>query len=183
MMSDSKFPGWNSDGGHGNVERLPLEITPARLRDPSIIPPRPWLYGTILLRGFITVTVAPGGVGKSQMAMAIALSVASNKAFLGHHIHKQVNAWILNLEDPLDEMDRRLAALMIHHNIYINDVQNKLFMNSGRDRSLVVAKLGDDGSTVVFPDKEAIIQKGRAAQIGLIVVDPYIRSHELDENS
>jgi hypothetical protein len=182
MMTDSKFPGWN-DGGGDNVTRLPLEITPARLRDPRAIPPRPWLYGTILLRGFITVTVAPGGVGKSQLAMAIALAIASGRKFLGHHIHHQVNSWILNLEDPLDEMDRRLAALMIHHSIGVDEVQGRLFMNSGRDRPLVVAKLAEDGSTVVFPDKEEIIKKGRAAQVGHIVVDPYVRSHELDENS
>jgi hypothetical protein len=183
MMTDSKFPGWNDGGDSGNVTRLPLEITPASLRDPRAIPPRPWLYGTILLRGFITVTVAPGGVGKSQLAMAIALAISSGRKFLGHHIHHQVNSWILNLEDPLDEMDRRLAALMIYHNIGAEEVQGRLFMNSGRDRPLVIAKLSEDGSTVVFPDKDAIIQKGRAAKIGHIVVDPYVRSHELDENS
>lgn len=165
------------------VTQLHLDITPARLFDPRKIPPRPWLYGTILLRGFITVTVAPGGVGKSQLAMAMALSTAIGKGFLGHYVHHRVNSWILNLEDPLDEMDRRLAALMIHHQIPTDEVRGRLFMNSGRDRPLVIAKLAPDGSTVVFPDKDAIIEKGRAAGIGHIVVDPYVRSHELDENS
>lgn len=171
------------EASQSNVTRLPLTIRPARLVHPSLIPPRPWLYGTILMRGFITVTVAPGGVGKSQLAMAMAMASAVGKPILGHHIHHQVNSWIFNLEDPLDEMDRRLAALMIRHDIAPEELENRMFMNSGRERALTIAKLSPDGTTVVFPDKDAILKEGRAAKIGHLVVDPYVRSHELDENS
>lgn len=182
-MSD-RYDGWMDAARDSTIIALPpLQITPASLRDPRTIPPRPWLYGTMLMRGFITVTVAPGGVGKSQLAMAMALASATGIGFLGHHIHHRVNSWILNLEDPIEEMDRRLAALMIHHNIDQEHAAGRIFMNSGRDRPLVVAKLSEDGSTVVFPDKDAIIQQGRICEIGHLVVDPYVRSHELDENS
>jgi hypothetical protein len=39
-----------------------------RHRAPGLIPTRKWLYGTKLIRGFPTLTVAPSGLGKSSKA-------------------------------------------------------------------------------------------------------------------
>ena len=43
--------------------------SPFTLREPKLIPPRQWLYGTHLIRGFVSLTVAPGGLGKSSMVL------------------------------------------------------------------------------------------------------------------
>lgn len=179
-MQRDPFGGYEDDD---TVISLPLRAARVRLPDPRSIPPRPWLYGTHLMKGFVSLLVSPGGVGKSQLALAVAVSVARGRGLLGHHVHHQANAWLLNLEDPLDEMERRLAALMLHHQIPDADLVDTLFMNSGRDRRLCMAQLDSDGGTIIFPDKEAIIATARACAIGLIIVDPYVKSHTLEENS
>lgn len=171
------------DDRGGKVVQMQLRLVPARLPPASEIPPRPWLYGRYLLRGFITVLVAPGGIGKSQVAMGMAIALGCNRELLGHHIFHPVNSWVLNLEDPLDELDRRIFAMMLHHKIAREDLDGRLYLHSGRERALCLAQLDPDGATIIYPDKDALIAEARAGDVGLIVVDPYIRSHSLDENS
>lgn len=167
-----------------DAEKLPpLSLNPARMPDPHTIPPRQWLYGTQLLRGFVTVLVAPGGTGKSIYAMTVALSCATGRTILGEHVFARVNAAVLNLEDPLDEMDRRLAAIVIHHDIDETEVQGRLFMHSGEDRPVTMAAKSDDGYNIVYPDEAALIEEIRQHEIGVIVVDPFAESHTLEENS
>jgi len=160
----------------------PLVAAPAALPDPAAIPPREWLYGARLIRRFVSVLAAPGGVGKSALALGQALSLATGRALLGEPVHHSVPAWVFNLEDPLDEMQRRLAALMRWHKVAPEEVRGRLFLNTGRDRRLVMAEQ-NDGGAIVHPDRDAVAEAAAAAGIGLIVVDPFVKSHRLDENS
>ena len=168
-----------------------LVASAARLPDPTRIPPREWLYGTRLIRRFVSVLVAPGGAGKSALALAQAVALASGRSFLGERVHHSVPAWVINLEDPLEELERRLAAVLIQHGIPNAAVQDRLFLNSGRQRRLCMARqfgarqFGEDdaGATITHPDKDAVIEQARQRGIGLIVVDPFVKSHGLDENS
>ena len=43
-----------------------LAAVPAPLPDPASIPPREWLYGTRLIRRFVSVLAAPGGAGMAE---------------------------------------------------------------------------------------------------------------------
>ena len=160
-----------------------LVLRPARLPDPTKIAPRQWLYGTYLLRGFVSVLVAPGGTGKSSLAMAIAAALATGRRLFDQHVFAQVNAAILNLEDPLEELDRRLAAIMLRHQIDETELEGRLFMHSGEDRRIVMAAMDDHGYQVIHPDEEALIAEIRAHNIGVIIVDPFAESHSLEENS
>jgi hypothetical protein len=161
----------------------PLVLQAASLRDPTKIPPREWLYGTQLIRGFVTVLVAPGGTGKSAYAMAVAMAIASGEKFLREHIFASGPTAVLNLEDPLDELDRREAAIRIRHHLDHIQLADRFYMHSGEMRSVTVAALDGDGFTVVYPDEEAIITQITEHGIVLLVVDPYAESHSLEENS
>lgn len=176
-MNDS----WDQGFDEPEDER-PIVARPAKMLDPRAIPPRPWIYGTYLLRGFVSVLVAAGGVGKSMFAMSTALSCTLGKPLLGHYVHTRTNAWIFNLEDPMEEMDRRLAACRLYHSIDDADLDGALFMNSGRDDPLCIGKVGPDGVSIVYPHKAAIIAQARERGVGVIIVDPFIKSHRLDEN-
>jgi hypothetical protein len=111
-----------TDGGHRKPETSTIqpanEIRPPTefvWRDPSTIPPRPWLYGRHLIRRQVSVTVAPGGVGKSSLTICEGLAMASGRQLLGDWTAKDLRVWIFNLEDPRDEMERRIIAAMQHH--------------------------------------------------------------------
>lgn len=171
------------DWGNDNVAEFPLKAMRARLPDPATIPPREWLYGTRLIRRFVTVMVAPGGTGKSAYALGVAMCLACGRPFLGETVHHRVNAWVFNLEDPMEELERRVAALQIRHMVGRDELDGRLFLHSGRDRRLVMARLSDDGYSILYPDKDALIAAAREANIGHICVDPFVKSHSLEENS
>ena len=160
----------------------PLILKAARLPPPETIQPRQWLLGTQLLRGFITVLVAPGGTGKSIYAMTAALSLATGQKLLDQHVWERVNVAVIN-EDPQDELERRLAAIIMRHKIDETEVEGRYFLNSMDDRGVLMAAKGADGFTVVHPDEDALIEQIGLHHIGLLVVDPYAESHTLEENS
>jgi hypothetical protein len=159
-----------------------LAAAPAPLPDPATIPPREWLYGTRLVRRFVSVLAAPGGAGKSALALAQAVALASGRPILGERVHHAAPVWLLNLEDPLDELNRRLAACLRLHRLPDEAVRDRLYLHSGRARRVCLAAL-DGRGMIVHPDREALAAAARARGIGLIVVDPFVKSHALDENS
>ncbi len=114
--------------------------------------------------------------------MTVALSLATGADLLGMKVWERVNVAVIN-EDPQDELDRRLAAIMIRHRIDDEYVAGRYFLNSMDDRTVIMAARGDDGFTVVHPDEAALIAQIRANAIGLLVVDPFAESHSLEENS
>ncbi|HEY2623257.1 MAG TPA: AAA family ATPase [Dyella sp.] len=166
-----------------DASQPPLKLYPARLPDPCSIPPRQWLYGTHLIRGYVSVLVSPGGTGKSALAMAIVMELVANRSLLKNHVFSQVNGAIFNLEDPMEELDRRVAALMIHHRIGKHELDGRLFLHDGEARGLKLASLDSDGFTVAYPDEQALIEQIRENNIGIVVCDPFAESHSLEENS
>ena len=61
-------------------DRSPLiTATPFVLRSEKDIPPREWLYGHHLIRGFVSLTIAPGGVGKTALLVLDSIAMASGR--------------------------------------------------------------------------------------------------------
>ena len=160
----------------------PFALQPLVVPDQRSIPHRKWLYGTQLIRGYVSILVAPGGTGKSTMILAMALAMATNRKLLRTHIHQQCRVALLNLEDPQDEIDRRLAALCVHYNIRNDDLDGRLFA-SPPERIIRIAANGPDGFSIVHPDEEAIIKEVKDNKIDALAVDPFAESHTLEENS
>lgn len=167
------------------LRSVALELRRAEDVDPKMIPPRRWLYGRSLVRSFVSVLVAPGGTGKSLWAMAVGVSLATGISLLGEHVYSRTNVWLINLDDPMDELNRRFAALRIRYNLATGDWYGRFFMNSGEERPLVMAKMAltEEGFSVVHPDEEALEKHIAENQIGLLIVDPFAESHTLEENS
>lgn len=161
--------------------RPPFDTTPLSKDDLRGIKPREWLYGYKLIRGFCSVVVSPGGTGKSAWVAAIAADMAEHRNTLHDAPHGPLKSWIYNLEDPRDETLRKLAALDAAKGIS-TDALSRVIVNSGRDRSLIVAEEKERGVYVAAPDVDLLIREMREKSIDVLIVDPAVRAHRLPEN-
>ena len=193
VRETSTTPGWpksDPDEWHsqspqhdhetGEVNELPA--TPFKADLLAGLAPRQWIYGHYLIERFLSVLGAPGGTGKSAYGLGVALSIALNRPLLDEPVHKPGPVWIYNLEDPQDETLRRVWAACIQHQIDPAELEGKLYLDSGRDRPLVVAERSQDGEILCLPIVDALVEELKARKIRMLVVDPFVKSHRLEEN-
>ena len=157
---------------------------PLQLFDPTKIPPRAWLYSGCVIRGYIALLVGPGGTGKSALAVAEAVAMVTGKVLLpGDKPHKPLRVWMHNAEDSKDEMQRRVAATMMHHGITPADIADRLFVTSGQDSNMMLARQGRDGPEVILGRVDSIVARLKANKIDVMILDPLGAMHTLPENS
>jgi hypothetical protein len=185
---------WREHPRHGPENRpeeaaaFAFTATEFVLRDPATIPRREWMYGRHLIRRFLSVTVAPGGVGKSTLIIGDALALATGKPLLGASVWEgPKRVWIWNLEDPRDEIERRIWAAVQHHHLLgvtgDPSFAKRLFIDSGRDQGLCIARqLRGSGVEVIEPVIEALVAELRRREVDVLYVDPFVSSHAADEN-
>lgn len=150
--------------------------------DEASIEPRRWIYGNHYLRSFVSVLASAGGVGKTSLQIVEALAIVTGRPLLGEAVKEQTNVWIVNLEDPLEEIQRRVLAAMKHYGIHSDEVRGKLFVNAGRDFSL---KFGIQTREGVLPNTklvEYLCHKIPEKQIGCVFIDPFVGAHSINEN-
>ena len=150
--------------------------------DPENIPLRDWLYGRLLVRRFLTVTIAPGGVGKSSLIAAEVLAMVSGRDLLGVLPVRRLKVWLWNLEDPQEETTRKIQAAAKHFHLTADDIRDRLFVNSGRDHSLVIAKEVRGSTIILRPVIDNLVEELRAHSIDVLDVDPFVSCHEVSEN-
>jgi len=161
-----------------------ISPTPFEWCDPSSIPPREWIYDTHLIRKFVSLTVSPGGLGKSSLALVEALSMVTNRALLDDAIihEPDLRVWYWNGEDPQDETRRRVMAACKHYGISSADLGGRLFTDSGRDTPLILGQLDKGAITLneaLFEEIEATMIEHR---IDVFMADPFVSAHRLGEN-
>lgn len=157
-----------------------IASAPWAWRDPTTHPPRPWLLGTVLMRGYTTLLGSPGGVGKTTWAVAAALAVITGRRdLLGYHSWLTGNVWFVTLEDDRVELDRRIAAAMLEHQIAAADVQGKLtvtegplkLVDYGTARHPVAQRTGEADDVEKFISDNNIV---------LTVIDPLVKAHSVN---
>jgi hypothetical protein len=163
-------------------ERPKIVAKPAEWIDWHTIPPRKWIYDKFLIRGYVSLTVATGGVGKSMLSIVEAISVATGRALLEKPVYERANAWVFNLEDSQEELNRRRMAAYKRHGITRDEIAGSLFVNSGLDSPLVIAMQPRDGLQICAPVVEDLIEQIKANEIGLLTIDPFVSSHQVNEN-
>jgi len=173
-----------SDASEKIDDSKPLvSATPFTWRPTSEIPKRRWLYGKHLLRKFVSLDVAAGGVGKSSLKIGEALAMATGRDFYDKGLPEgALNVWMWNLEDPHDEIERRLHATAQRFKVCPEELQDRLYVDSGRDQPLVMATEGPDGAMIVRPVVDALIAEMIARKIDVLQIDPFISSHAVSEN-
>src|SRR5690606_7351743 len=141
-----------------------------------------FVYGTHLIRKYVSVTVSPGGLGKTSLTIAEALAMVTGRPLLGTPLSRALNVWLFNAEDPRDEMDRRIMAAAMHFRLSPDDV-NGLFLDTGREQDLIVAYEDKrSGLKINEPVVESVVDQIRRNRIDVMVVDPFVSTHGVSEN-
>jgi hypothetical protein len=169
----------------GRERRAPPKIEASAYHwvDAASIPQREGLYGRHLIRKFVSSTVAPGGVGKTSIIICDALSMVTHRPLVAAQMAAMpLRVWIWNLEDPHEEIDRRIAAACLHYGLAAADIDERLFLDSGRDQRLVIASATPMGVRIAKPITEALVAEINARKIDVLVIDPFVSCHEVSEN-
>jgi AAA domain len=159
-----------------------LKATRFKWREPSAIPPRRFLYGRHSIRGFLSVTAAIGGLGKTSLILLESTALGTGRNLLGVTPWEQAPVWYMGLEDPLEEYERRVAALALHYKISGDEIERALFLDSGRDQDFVIAAEERSGTKIFEPIVNAIVENVKQHGICQIVVDPFVACYAVSEN-
>ncbi len=151
-----------------------ISLTPLRQFDPKTLPRRQWLYGNHYIRKYVSATAAPSAVGKSSMTMVEALAMATGKPLLGVQPKGTYRVWIWNGEDPIEELELRIAAAMQHYGLTWEDLGDRVFLDSGRVMPVVLAVAGKQGAQIAVPVVEGVIAGMKANAIDVAIMDPFV---------
>ena len=177
------------DGEHGMLEKRSKPIL--RLPTPysgKPTPPRQWLFGQHYIRGFVSGTFAPGARGKSSHVLLDAVAMATGYHQIAQHIpsnwrvqSEPLRVWYVNAEDPLEELERRVEAILKHYSLKFCDLDGRLFLDSGRAHDCVFVKDSKSGA-MATPVVEGVIEGINARKIDVLDVDPLVAFHRVPEN-
>jgi hypothetical protein len=167
--------GYSKNGFH------PTTIGKNFTADITNIPPREWLVDRLCLKAYITGLVAPGGTGKSSLALALGISVASNNDILQLGVRQQANVLVINNEDSYEELRRRIAGITTQFGINPISLKDRLFYDSGYEKKYMLSEMSDIGQkeTAFAGD---LIKYMLEKDIELLIVDPFVSTHNAPEN-
>jgi hypothetical protein len=169
--------------GERTSSKPAIIAAPYAWRDPSTIPPRDWLYARHYIRGFVTATIAPGGMGKSSLAFAEAVAMCTGRNLLGHPVREKLRVWVWNGEDPAVELERRVAAICLHYGIDHAELAGRLFLNSGRDMPIRLAEMAKGDVRINQAEIDGIRDQCLKRKIDALIIDPWVSAHGLPESA
>jgi hypothetical protein len=150
--------------------------------DVELPPPRGWLLGNSFCRKFMSSLFGDGGVGKTALRYAQALSLAIGRPLTSEHVFQRCRVLIISLEDDRDELKRRILAAMLHHKIDWADVKGWLFLSAPGAAAGKLMAMDKAGRPVVgrlVANVEAAVV---ARKIDLVMLDPFVKTHSVEEN-
>ena len=181
VLSEEAIPNSSYEPPGTKASEIRFSPTAYVWRCPMSIPRREFLYGTHLIRGFLSVSVAPGGVGKSSLELVEAVVMAAGKALLGIKPRRALRVWYVNLEDPREEIERRIAAICLHYQIDPKSLGERLFFD-GREIEIILAEQSRGGVKLAVPVEAALASALRAGDFDVLVMDPFVSTHRVTEN-
>lgn len=146
-------------------------------------PPRGWLLGNIFCRRFISSPIADGGTGKTALRILQAMALATGRSLTGEHVFQRCRVLIVSLEDDADELKRRILAARLHHNIPSSELSGWLFLAAPGAKAGKLKAVNNRGQVVDGQLKANLVAAIRAHRIDLAILDPFVKTHRVPENS
>jgi hypothetical protein len=100
-------------------------------------------------------------------------------------VRRKHKVWYWNGEDPLEEIERRVAAICKHYLISKTDLQGQLFISSGREDAskIQIAYTDEKGGFKLNAPLVGKIERFIADRaIDVVIIDPFVRTHGVSEN-
>jgi hypothetical protein len=163
-----------------------IESIPLKSAFPIVeasIPPRDWIIPGLFLRQKLSVLVAPPGSGKSLLTLQLAIAIVCGMSWGGWIVRKAAKVLIVNAEDDIHEMQRRLVAAAREMGISQEQLAGRILLAENPE-SIVIARTDSRTKTVVrTPLLEQLVKTIADNEIGVTLVDPFAETFEGDENS
>jgi RecA-family ATPase len=155
--------------------------------DPNKLPPpRGKLLGNSFCKEFLSGVISPGGIGKTTLRILQALALTSGrideKAFglSGETVYVRSRVLIICLEDSPIEVERRIRAMCKHYGIALSELKGWLFIDTPE---IKLATTNRRGELIVGNLLKGIEGAVKRRKIDLVIIDPLVDAHELDENA
>jgi len=184
-LMDFDEPGDEPDiMGNGHDHHRPvIKAQPYSWPDPARIPPRQFLFGGHYIRKAISATVGSGGRAKTTLGITEAIGMACGVDLMTKQKITPLRVWLVNGEEPQEELDRRIAAVCQHYDISRANCDDRLFAQSIKQVPWRLAKLVNNAATLdhnLLSDIEAEIV---ANKIDVVMLDPWVSFHSVSESS
>jgi hypothetical protein len=155
--------------------------------DPHETPARAWISPGVLMRGAATVLVAPGGAGKSLLALITAAHMACGLPAVMDGLTFSATAprrsVIVNAEDDLAEQSRRLQAICTAYNLPWQTVKQHVMLIAPDVFSVFLAAQSRTGFEQNDATIKYIIDMVRSfPDVDLLGLDPLLNLHGMNEN-
>ena len=158
-----------------SAKKQPEPFDPSKYTTDGVwghIPHREWLVWPFLVEEYYSMLMSEGAVGKTYTAIALALSVVTNRNLIGLPVMDAAKVVFINGEDGSDELNRRFRAACIHFKISRADIADKLTIISAGKENIKFNKMVVGGAAIDptgFDKLEEIIIKTGAK---LVIIDP-----------
>jgi RecA-family ATPase len=145
-------------------------------------PARRWLINEFVPMRNVTNYTGDGGIGKSLVALQLAVAVALGRKWLGMPVLESGPVIVYSAEDEFDETWRRLEDICREMPVEIGDLNNlHVASMAGMDAMLSVA----DDSRMMEPTPlwDKLVSKAEAVKPKLVVIDTSADVYGGDENT
>lgn len=147
------------------------------------IPRREWLHAKHYIRKHVVMTVGPGGYGKTSLILCNTVEMATGSGLIGPPPmvgDLKVAYW--NGEDPDEEIERRIAAICLHHKIDSALLKDRLFLGDKLTGGRRIAALDRKGE-VKFDEQllSEVHQIIGEYKIDCVIFDPLVAFHRVPE--
>jgi len=167
--------GQRPSGGFPVIEAFPIVG--------ADIPPRDWAAPGLFMHGHLSLTVAPGGSGKSMLEVHKAIMMATGREWAGWTPRKRERVLLINAEDDYHEMSRRLYAAATHMGVDQEDLKGWVFLAREPD-NIVVAQVDPKTKAVIRTQLfQQLVNTIVEQDIGVVIADPFAETFIGDENA
>jgi hypothetical protein len=185
---------WVEDWIEEESESEVISAIPAAAIDwrPASIPPRPWILGTRLLRGQVSILTAVGGAGKTVLVTTsmLALSLGENlldptnsDPMFKLHLKGRQKVYYYSLEDDRDEFRRRVVAQLNYYGHAAADLTDYFWFGDGvADRLILAAIERKSGDITRGACIETLVKFLIDNKISVLALDPFVKAHACGEN-